>query len=172
MATNEMFTTFIGLREENNRLLNELLLTQKYIELLEKYRNNYKNLINICKCNENNNKLLINDLENEYKRVFNNEIVFENNKSFETNDNKVLFCEKKSNINIRAKTKKHKSFNTNKVFNINQISDHLTKNKKKIEIMVNINDNNIEDKQRHELNESNINYNELSEESDNNINYE
>jgi hypothetical protein len=66
----EINDLFDELREENKRLLTQLLFAQKCIKLLESYRN-CLNCFQNNKCNENIlNKSLLNDLENEYKTVF------------------------------------------------------------------------------------------------------
>jgi len=64
LTVNDLFDE---LREENDRLLSQLIDAEKCIKLLDKYRN-YLNTV--CKCNENiENQLTLNDLENQYKSL-------------------------------------------------------------------------------------------------------
>ena len=64
---------FDELKQQNNRLKNELLLAQKCVHLLEKYRNCLMHFSLHCKCDENiNNKLVFHLLEkdlNEYQSL-------------------------------------------------------------------------------------------------------
>jgi hypothetical protein len=78
---------FDELKQQNNRLKNELLLAQKCVHLLEKYRNCLISFSNNCKCNENiNNKLVFHSLEkdfNEYQSLRTIEDIIEcNEKTF------------------------------------------------------------------------------------------
>ena len=59
--------SFNELKEENKKLLNELQLSRKLIQLFYEYRDFTKSLIN-CKCNENNcHQNRLNLLEIKYK---------------------------------------------------------------------------------------------------------
>jgi hypothetical protein len=61
------------LTQENNRLFNQLLFAKKFIKLFENYRNFLNQLLIDYKCDQNNeNKLKFNELENEFKTIFNN----------------------------------------------------------------------------------------------------
>ena len=42
-----------SLRQENNRLLKQLLFVQNFIKTFENYRNSIKSLLINCKCNKN-----------------------------------------------------------------------------------------------------------------------
>jgi hypothetical protein len=110
---NDLFDELIN---ENKRLFNELLFAQKCIKLLEKYRNYLNNIYINCKCDQNiENKLNFNDLEIEYKCVFDNELKLEineeiNNKfinNFNNNnkDNELIDnnSDKKPKINYKKK---------------------------------------------------------------------
>jgi hypothetical protein len=67
----EINDLFDELREENKRLLTQLLFAQKCIKLLESYRNCFNSFQINNKCNQNIlNKSLLNDLENQYKSLF------------------------------------------------------------------------------------------------------
>jgi hypothetical protein len=69
------------LREENNRLFYELLFAKK---LLQNYRNFLNQLFIDYKCDQNiENKLKFNELENEFKTVFNN---YKNNRNSVINE--------------------------------------------------------------------------------------
>jgi hypothetical protein len=69
MKINELYQQ---LNETNDKLLKQTLLTDKCIELLDKYRNEFIYFTNVCKCAQNyKNKLIVNDLENEFKYILN-----------------------------------------------------------------------------------------------------
>ena len=130
---------FVELKEENNRLLNELLLTQKCVHLLEKYRNCLISFSNNCKCHQNiNNKNIINLLENEYKSVFNN-----NEKQSENNIKSSENVKKNKRKYVRKVLKKSKTLDNCKR-DIN-FSNFKTKN----QFIYNTIDDNIEDKEKH-----------------------
>jgi hypothetical protein len=114
---NDLFHELIN---ENKRLLNELLFAQKCIKLLEKYRNNLNNICINCKCDQNfENKLNFNDLEIEYKSVFDNKLKleineeinnqfinsFNNNNNNSNKDNELIDTnsDKKPKINCKKK---------------------------------------------------------------------
>ncbi len=64
---------FEELKDENKRLLKELLFAERKIKVLEKFRNHLNNFRIYC-CNENIvNKLNFEDLENEYQLVSNDQ---------------------------------------------------------------------------------------------------
>jgi hypothetical protein len=64
---------FDELKDENKRLLKELLFAERKIKVLEKFRNHLNNFRIYC-CNEKIvNKLNFEDLENEYQLLSNNE---------------------------------------------------------------------------------------------------
>jgi hypothetical protein len=64
---------FDELKDENKRLLKQLLFAERKIKVLEKFRNHLNNFRIYC-CNENIvNKLNFQDLENEYQLVSNNQ---------------------------------------------------------------------------------------------------
>ena len=59
------------LMDENNRLFNELKLTQKLLKLFENYRNFFVQYSNQCKCNPNiNSNDVFIELELQYKQIF------------------------------------------------------------------------------------------------------
>lgn len=61
---------FEELKQENRRLLNELIFAEKCINLLEKFRTNLKSFNNNCKCDETiEYKLSFNELETKYKFI-------------------------------------------------------------------------------------------------------
>ncbi len=72
------------LTQENNRLFKELLFAKKFIKLFENYRNFLNQLFIDYKCDQNiENKLKFNELENEFKTVFNN---YKNNRNSVINE--------------------------------------------------------------------------------------
>jgi len=104
---------FDELKEENNRLLNQLLFAQKCIKLFENYRNFLNSFCNNCKCDQNiRNKLTFNDLENQYKSVFNNQINLKFEEVvIEKNNNKII--NNTTNRNSKRKPNNNKT-NLNK----------------------------------------------------------
>jgi hypothetical protein len=61
------------LTQQNNTLFNQLLFAKKIIKLFENYRNFLNQLFIDYKCDQNiENKLKFNELENEFKTIFNN----------------------------------------------------------------------------------------------------
>jgi hypothetical protein len=110
------------LREENNTLSKQLLFAQKCQKLLEKYRNNLKNIYINCKCDQSfENKLIFNDLEIEYKciseeyfqEINNNLKVINNNFDNKCNNNK-------TNESLLILIKTNNKVSVNKTINKNQ----------------------------------------------------
>ncbi len=103
---------FEELREKNNTLLSQLLFAKQLNHILENYRNLLKVFCNNCKCDENiiikNN---LNNLENDYKNVFNSN-------------------EKEFNINNDLIEQKSKTLNTIEVNNsLNTSNDKTVRQK-------------------------------------------
>lgn len=75
--------------EENEKLLIQLFLAKKLIEILEKFRFYLQNIINNCKCDENNfnNRQQLNHLENEYNNSNKNRDILLLNKGITNNNN-------------------------------------------------------------------------------------
>jgi hypothetical protein len=58
------------LREENEKLSNELINAKKLIKWLQSYGNYLKSFSNNCKCHQNiNNQIIINLLQNQFKSI-------------------------------------------------------------------------------------------------------
>ena len=80
---------FDELREENNRLINELCFEKNINNILENFRNYSLIIRNNCKCDQNIDIFdKLNQLEIEYKNVKNceNNELFKIENSFNTND--------------------------------------------------------------------------------------
>jgi hypothetical protein len=74
--------------EENEKLLTQLFLAKKLIEILEKFRFYLQNIINNCKCDENNfnDRQQLNHLENEYNNFNKNKDILLLNKGINNNE--------------------------------------------------------------------------------------
>jgi len=60
-----------AIKQENSNISTDVTFQQKCINLLNSYRNYYKEVTNNCKCDEKiGNQLKLNDLENQYRSVF------------------------------------------------------------------------------------------------------
>jgi hypothetical protein len=105
----EINDLFVELKNENKRLLNELLFAQKLIKLFENYRNYLNVFHNNCKCDQNiENKSIFNDLENEYKCVFDEKKLIQINEEINKQniDNNYVFNDferPKSGLNFNYK---------------------------------------------------------------------
>jgi hypothetical protein len=67
-----MNSLLVELKKENNKLLTQLIFAQKCVKLLENYRNYFIKFCNNCKCDQNiGNKLVLKELEIDYKNIFN-----------------------------------------------------------------------------------------------------
>jgi hypothetical protein len=74
-STLELIDFYVELREENERLVNQLLFAQKCMKLFENYRNLLNDFSNDCKCDENFEiKLKLYDLEKQYKSLVKEDI--------------------------------------------------------------------------------------------------
>src|SRR5260370_38645194 len=77
------------LKDENNRLNNELLFANKCLNVLNKFKSYlYSNYINKCKCDQSfdNNSNQLKDFENEFNSII-NEKQIKNNNNIEINNN-------------------------------------------------------------------------------------
>ncbi len=128
ISVNDLFSE---LKEENNRLLDELLYAKKCVKLLENYRNFIKNFLNRCECNlKIDNKIKLIELENEFELIFNNNkrtqinnqlIVDKNNdKNSDKNSTEVTENTLKSTLSL-MNIKKDFYINTKKVNNNSKV---------------------------------------------------
>ena len=66
----EVNDVFDELKDENNRLNQQILLFEKTIKLLDQFSDNMNEFYNCCKCEVNlKNQNVFNDLRNQYKTV-------------------------------------------------------------------------------------------------------
>jgi hypothetical protein len=126
ISVNDLFNE---LKEENNRLLDELLYAKKCVKLLENYRNFAKNFLNKCECNlKIDNKIKLIELENEFQLIFNNNkqinnqlIVDQNNdNNSDQNSTEVTQNTLKSTLSL-ININKHFYINTKKVNNHSKV---------------------------------------------------
>jgi hypothetical protein len=104
---------FVELKEENNRLYEQLLFAEKVIKVLEKFRNYLNNFRINCDFNEFiGNELIFDDLENEYQMVLNNEnqIQSDLNEELVAKSDEILCPE----IEINSREVLNKTLNNNK----------------------------------------------------------
>jgi hypothetical protein len=104
---------FVELKEENNRLYEQLLFAEKMIKVLEKFRNYLNNSRINCEFNEFiGNQLIFDDLENEYQMVLNNEnqIQSDLNEELVAKSDEILCPE----IEINSREVLNKTLNNNK----------------------------------------------------------
>jgi hypothetical protein len=134
MKINELYEQ---LNETNDKLLKQTLFTDKCIDLLDKYRNQFIYFTNICKCVQNyKNKLIINDLENDFKYILNERQKTNqnlNNKTFVQNINESNdFNYKTINNNINRNSIEINCNSVNELsFNADQQKDLKSVNNKK-----------------------------------------
>jgi hypothetical protein len=70
-----MNSSSVELKKENKKLLTQLIFAQKCVKLLENYRNYFIKFCNNCKCDQNiGNKLVLKELEIDYKNIFNSNL--------------------------------------------------------------------------------------------------
>jgi hypothetical protein len=70
-----MNSSLVELKKENKKLLTQLTFAQKCVKLLENYRNYLIKFCNNCKCDQNiGNKLVLKELEIDYKNIFNSNL--------------------------------------------------------------------------------------------------
>jgi hypothetical protein len=104
---------FVELKEENNRLYEQLLFAEKVIKVLEKFRNYLNNFRINCDFNEFiGNELIFDDLENEYQMVLNNENQIQShlNEELVAKSDEILCPE----IEINSREVLNKKLNNNK----------------------------------------------------------
>jgi hypothetical protein len=102
----EICDLFDEMKDENNRLLAQIDFLNKCFLLFEKYRNYLKVFSNNCNCDLNiQNKVLFNNLENQYKSL-----VINDNNLIE--DKNLVSIQKSINIRNNQKSRKKSLKNT------------------------------------------------------------
>jgi hypothetical protein len=172
----EINDIFDELKDENNRLLTELINAQKF-SLLKRYRNYLINLTNICKF-DLNKSIFFRSLENDYKLFINNKFkdnidirVEENLKNnslldengFDLNKNKTIINKIDNNINIELNNEqkvKNKRIDS-RLYTKNKLNENRNKrighkviekfaNKHNSDLMLNNIENEVFDESTHE----------------------